>query len=430
MKYSIVIPTYNHCDDLLKPCVDSILKYSNIADIELIISYNGCTDETKHYVTYLTRMFEQKGLGDNIKYFGTEKPLGYPKATNIGIELATAEKIVLLNNDTILLEQPKNKWLELLEAPFLSNPKCGISGPIMSHSPETNRDFMIFFCVMIDRKVFDTIGLLNEEYGTGSGEDTEFCIEAVNAGFEQFECLPKKVLDEHSYTGDFPIYHVGEATVQDKNLVQNWKETFYKNGLRLAKKYNLEHYRFLLSNNYERAVFLKDDAVFPRETQRYQWAAQNVLPGSVLEIGCSTGYGYQFLQSPAYIGLDYDPLIVEVAKEQEWSDNATFYQADINTYELGTYTNIVAFEVIEHLDNGLEIVEKLKKHCKRLLITVPHNEPKGFWGEHHKLHGLTEKDFPGFKFMYISHNGDISDVMQEVTPANQSNLMICRWDNE
>lgn len=430
MKYSIVIPTYNHCDDLLKPCVDSILKYSNLEDIELIISYNGCTDETKHYVTYLTRMFEQKGLGDHIKYFGTEKPLGYPKATNIGIELATAEKIVLLNNDTILLDQPKNKWLELLEAPFLSNPKCGISGPIISHSPETNRDFMIFFCVMIDRKVFDTIGLLNEEYGTGSGEDTEFCIEAVNAGFEQFECLPKRVLDEHSYTGDFPIYHVGEATVQDQTLVQNWKETFYKNGLRLAKKYNPEHYRFLLSNNYERAVFLKDDAVFPRETQRYQWAAQNVLPGSVLEIGCSTGYGYQFLQSPVYIGLDYDPLIVEVAKEQEWSDNASFYQADINTYELGTYTNIVAFEVIEHLDNGLEIVEKLKKHCKRLLITVPHNEPKGFWGEHHRLHGLTEKDFPGFKFMYISHNGDISDVMQEVTPANPSNLMICRWDNE
>jgi glycosyltransferase involved in cell wall biosynthesis len=318
MKYSIVIPTYNHCDDLLKPCVDSILKYSNLEDIELIISYNGCTDETKHYVTYLTRMFEQKGLGDHIKYFGTEKPLGYPKATNIGIELATAEKIVLLNNDTILLDQPKNRWLELLEAPFLSNPKCGISGPIMSHSPEANRDFMIFFCVMIDRKVFDTIGLLNEEYGTGAGEDTEFCIEAVNAGFEQFECLPKEVLNEHAYTGDFPIYHVGEATVQDGTLVQNWKETFYKNGLRLAKKYNPEHYRFLLSNNYERAVFLKGDPVFPRETQRYQWAAQNVLPGSVLEIGCSTGYGYQFLQSPAYIGLDYDPLIVEVAKEQNW----------------------------------------------------------------------------------------------------------------
>jgi len=46
------------------------------------------------------------------------------------------------------------------------------------------KNFAVFFCVMIDRKVFDTIGYLNEEYGTGSGEDMEFCILAEAAGFE------------------------------------------------------------------------------------------------------------------------------------------------------------------------------------------------------------------------------------------------------
>ena len=203
-----------------------------------------------------------------------------------------------------------------------------------------------------------------------------------------------------------------------------------KNELKLAEKYNKEWYKWRLSNNYERAVFLKNDPVFPREKQRYEWAAQNILEGSVLEIGCSTGYGFQFLPTKAYVGLDYDPIIVDVAKNQHWSDDATFYQADINNYELGRYTNIVAFEVIEHLDNGLEIVEKLKQHCKRLLITVPYNEPKGFWGEHHKLHGLTEKDFPGFKFEYIDFSGNIWPLYPEITEANPANLMICRWDNE
>lgn len=29
-KYSIVIPTYNHCDDLLRPCVESIYKYTDM----------------------------------------------------------------------------------------------------------------------------------------------------------------------------------------------------------------------------------------------------------------------------------------------------------------------------------------------------------------------------------------------------------------
>jgi hypothetical protein len=61
------------------------------------------------------------------------------------------------------------------------------------------------------------------------------------------------------------------------------------------------------------------------------------------------------------------------------------------------------------------------------LITVPHNEPKGFWGEHHKLHGLTEKDFLDFEFEYINEHGKISDVMQEVTPENRCNLMLCKY---
>ena len=406
MKYSIVIPTYNNCEKYLKPCIDSIIKHSNMNDVELIISANGCTDNTKVYLDYL------RTAVPNMNVVWHDEPLGFAAATNAGIREHSADKVVLLNNDTIILA---DGWLEKLDT------GGDISAVWTQFSHITQHRFAVFFCVMIKQRVFDVIGLLNEEYSTGGCEDIEFCFEAEKAGFK---------IDTNFDDGSFPIYHKAEGTVHDPELVSDWNNVFLKNELKLAQKYNTEWYKWRLSNNYERAVFLKGDAVFPRETQRYEWAAKNVLPGSVLEIGCSTGYGYQFLNSSAYMGLDYDPIIVDVAKDQQWSDDATFYQADINTYELGTYTNIIAFEVIEHLDNGLEIVEKLKQHCKRLLITVPHNEPKGFWGEHHKLHGLTEKDFPGFKFEYINHAGEISGVMQEITPANPSNLMICRWDNE
>jgi SAM-dependent methyltransferase len=375
-------------------------------DVELIISANGCTDNTQDYL---------QDLHSKIPYMTTvwdDDALGFAKATNAGIKEARTDKIVLLNNDTVILG---DNWLERLDV-------GDISAVLTKHSPITKSYFGIFFCVMIQKRVFDAVGLLDEQYGVGGCEDIDFCHQAELNGF--------KIVDV-GFRGDFPIYHVAEGTVFDTNLVQNWKDTFYKNELKLAKKYNPEHYRFLLSNNYERAVFLKGDPVFPRETQRYEWAARNLLPGSVLEIGCSTGYGYQFLPtSTTYLGLDYDPIIIDVAKEQQWSDNATFYQADINTFYFGRYGNIIAFEVIEHLDNGLEVVEKLKQHCKRLLITVPHNEPKGFWGEHHKLHGLTEKDFPGFKFAYINHHGGISNTMVPVDNHNPSNLMICEWTNE
>jgi len=404
MKYSIVIPTYNNCEKYLKPCVDSVIKHTDMSQVELIISANGCTDNTEAYLNYL------KTAIPHFKWVNSKEPLGFAKAVNAGIGAHSADKVIILNNDTVILG---SDWLERLDI-------GSISGVLTNYSPITQRNFAVFFCVMISQKVFDTIGLLNEDFNTGGCEDIEFCLRAEEAGFQ--------IIDV-GHRGDFPIYHTAEGTVHNLELVQNWDNIFLLNELKLAKKYNLDWYRWRLSNNYERAVFLKDDPVFPRETQRYQWAAQNVLPGSILEIGCSTGYGYQFLNNSAYMGLDYDPIIIDVAKDQNWSDNATFYNADINTYDFGQYTNIIAFEVIEHLDNGLEIVEKLKNHCKRLLITVPHNEPKGFWGEHHKLHGLTEKDFSGFKFAYISHNGDISDVMVPVSESNPSNLMICRWDN-
>lgn len=418
-KYSVVIPTYNHCEDLLKPCVDSIIKHSDMTSIELVISANGCTDNTAAYLTYLDTSIP------NLKIVWNDEALGYSKATNEGIKVASADHIVLLNNDTILLNQPQNQWLEFLKAPFEANSRCGISSIVKIHSEAANHDFAIFFCVMVSRDVFDKVGLLNEEYGVGGSEDTEFCIEAERAGFEVCEVLGK-VWGDNLFTGHFPIYHKAEGTVKDQNLVTEWDSKFLLNELRLAKKYNPEWYKWRLSNNYERAVFLKGDAVFPRETQRYEWAAKNIKGDKVLEIGCSTGYGSQFFNGIDYTGLDYDPIIVEVAKEQGWG--GAFVNADINSYAFDSYDTIIAFEVVEHLDNGLEIVEKLKKHCKRLLITVPHNEPKGFWGEHHKLHGLTEADFNGFQFSYINEHGVISETIEPVSESNRCNLMIGRWD--
>lgn len=215
------------------------------------------------------------------------------------------------------------------------------------------------------------------------------------------------------------------------DIATNWEKILDIHVLKLAKEHHPDWYRWRLTNNYERAVFLKGDQVHARETARYMWANQQLLGNSLLEIGCSTGYGTQFFsQQINYLGLDYDPIIIDVAKEQNWGLNRWFVHADINTYELLEHKTILAFEVIEHLDNGLEIVERLKRHCKRLLISVPHNEPPGFWGEHHKLHGLTEEHFSGFQFAYVSEHGRCTTTMEPVSESNRCNLMLCRWDNE
>ena len=428
MKYSIIIPTYNHCDDLLKPCVESIFKYTDMQDVELIISANGCSDNTKFYLNSLRYQFDSLGFGKNLKTLWSDAPLGYAGANNVAIEQATGEKIVLLNNDVILLEQVKNQWLDMLNAEFLNNPRCGISCLIKEYSPPANVYFAVFFCVMISRQVFDRIGFLNTIYGAGAGEDTEFCIEAERVGYEICQ-VGEKTLDRDSafYVGSVPLYHKGEGTYHDINLFPDWNNIFYRNGLILAKKYNPAWYKLQLCNNFERAVFLKGDTIDPREVTRYTWAAQNLIGTQVLEIGCSTGFGVQFLpETCSYTGLDYDAQIVSVAQEQNWRENCQFIAADINNVELGQFDTIIAFEVIEHLDNGLEIVEKLKKHCKRLLITTPYQEPQGFWGPHHRLHGLNESHFPGFEIVFIYHDGRVA-----TSPDQENyNLMMCRYDSQ
>jgi GT2 family glycosyltransferase len=425
MKYSIVIPTYNHCDDLLKPCLESIFKYTDMQEVELIISANGCTDNTRDYLIELLTRFNSLGFAKNLKVVWSDAPLGYAKATNAGILLSTTSKIILLNNDTVLLAQEKNTWIQMLERPFIQNTKCGISGPIKQYSGESKHDFVVFFCAMISRKVFDTIGLLSEEYGVGGGEDTEFCIEAEQAGFAVIGCTAISILSDTMYTGEFPIYHAGEATMHDTSLVNGWADIYYMNGLRLARKYNLAYYKSQLMNNFERYMSVNGEPVDSRESARYHWAARNVLGSTVLEVGCSNGYGSQFLPSEIdYLGLDYDEKIIKFAELEQWGETRKFIHADINTFELGFYDTIIAFEVIEHLDNGLEIVEKLKKHCNRLLISVPYKETPGFWGEHHKLHMLDESHLPGFEYKYIDRDGNIND--SPVDPL--MNLMLCRYD--
>ena len=244
MKYSIVIPTYNHCDDFLKPCIDSLIQHTDLNDTEIVIVANGCVDNTKEYLRDL-----KLSLNDKLKVVWYDEPLGYPSATNEGIKVSIGDKIVLLNNDTKLLNQNKNDWLNLLETSFKEHHDCGVSCIVKQYSRATKKDYAVFFCVMIDRKVFSKIGFLNTEYGKGSGEDIEFCFKLQEAGYKIYEILEKTKLDKKYFTGGFPIYHYGEGTVHDETLVPDWDSVFLRNNIKLAKKFNEDWNRMKIHND-------------------------------------------------------------------------------------------------------------------------------------------------------------------------------------
>ena len=234
MRYSIIVPTLNHLDDCLRPCLESIRRYTDLSDVgdlegrgvEILVVANGCTDGTREYV---------ESLGAPFRLLWFDEPLGYAGANNRGVEMATGEFIVLLNNDTVLLEQPVNQWLDVLVKPFLDDPFMGVTGPSKQYSPPAGRTFIIFFCAMTTRALYDRLKL-SEDYFPGGGEDSEFCFEAEKLGYKVVAVPGDPTYHAGPFiVGNFPIYHRAEATMND---FPNWQQIFDDNSRKLAAKYN------------------------------------------------------------------------------------------------------------------------------------------------------------------------------------------------
>ena len=236
-KVSVIIPTYNHLEDCLKPCLDSIMKHTDLNDeIEILVVANGCTDGTKKYVEGLNQ--------PSIKLVWFEEALGYTKSTNEGMKVAQGDYIVLLNNDTVILDhdtplykQEKNAWIKILMEPFEKDSTVGISGPLGLHDDYADYNVLIFFCVMIKRELIDKIGLLDESYSPGGGEDIDYCVKAELAGYRLAK-VPESEEQGFTWTniGSFPIYHAGEGTFND--IEEYGKRIIKENGLKNLKKYN------------------------------------------------------------------------------------------------------------------------------------------------------------------------------------------------
>lgn len=205
MKYSIIIPTYNHCNDLLKPCIESILKNTIMDDIEIIVIANGCTDNTKEYLNGLN--------GFKLRTLLYDKPLGFPKAINAGLAwLSDDRDAIVLNNDTIILPQQKHTWIKMLENLF-TNPRIGIVGPLRLYDYWVKQYYIHFFCAMIKHEVIKKIGLLDEIFGYGNSEDLDYCLRAKANGFE-IASLPVKFNTTTTMKiAQYPIFHMAHVTV-------------------------------------------------------------------------------------------------------------------------------------------------------------------------------------------------------------------------
>ena len=190
MKCDIIIPIWNQLE-FTRACIENLIE-NTAYPYRLILIDNGSMDDTRHY---LENLRSRKNL--DVELIRNETNLGFVKAVNRGLAESSAEYVCILNNDTI----PAPGWLENMvefgnnhRDVGLMNPQCNghLDTPIASYAKmlmEKNKGrYMEMnqcqgYCMLIKREVIEKIGYLDEAFGIGGYDDTDYSMRAHKAGY-------------------------------------------------------------------------------------------------------------------------------------------------------------------------------------------------------------------------------------------------------
>lgn len=360
-KTSMVILTFNKLD-YTKLCIDSIKKYTKPGSYEIIVVDNNSTDGTKEWLAEQT---------DILTIYNDEN-LGFPKGCNQGIEMATGEDILLLNNDVIVTEN----WLDNLKNCLYSSDEIGAVGPVTNNcsyyqSIDVNydsiegmhsfaREFnvidsskweqrlkLIGFCMLIKSEVVQKIGVLDEIFTPGNFEDDDYSYRMMKAGYKLMLCK------------DTFVHHFRHATFNDNRAY--YDELMKTNAQKFENKwgFNSKYSSYIRSE-----VINLMDRHDPDEQIR------------VLEVGCACGgtlleVKNRYKNAEIY-GIELNPHSAEIASLFA-KVSASNIEKDME-FEEGFFDYIVLPDVLEHLNDPWMVVENLKKYIKnhgKILSSIP-----------------------------------------------------------
>lgn len=263
---SIIIISFN-TRNILIDCVDSLYRHTLRINFEVLVVDNASIDGSAQAIK---QQFPQITLIQN------SSNLGFSAANNLGIRQSRGRYIVLLNSDTILIENCFNKIIQYLDA----HPEYSITTPqvidkdnricSMRLWEDTPKDAFWRIlgkydvagefpkmgviepkevetiggsCFVIRRSLFDAIGLLDEGYFLYNEED-DFCRRARRQGFKI------------CYYPETSIKHLhGKSTHQPEIREKVIIET-YKSNLRFFRKHYPPTWNCILRALYKCAFFV------------------------------------------------------------------------------------------------------------------------------------------------------------------------------
>ncbi|MFL7892992.1 MAG: glycosyltransferase family 2 protein [Anaerolineales bacterium] len=220
MDVSIIIVNWN-TRDLLSQCLRSIFASRTTKEIEVWVVDNGSTDDS---VEMVREDFPQVEITVN------EHNVGFAHANNQAIKRSSGDTVMLLNPDTLVDRDVIEKLLHFLEihsdagvvGPRLLNPDRSLQESAypeptlfrefwrMFHLDRFNSyaeypmdkwsidqavevDVLMGACMLIRRKIFDQVGLMDEEFFIYS-EEVDLCKRIRDYGWRLFWYPPATVV--------------------------------------------------------------------------------------------------------------------------------------------------------------------------------------------------------------------------------------------
>ncbi|MGK0411969.1 MAG: GT2 family glycosyltransferase [Polaribacter sp.] len=167
MQLSIIIVNYNG-KHYLKDCLDSIDLHCSSFSYEIIMVDNNSTDGSQEHITLNY---------PEVELFQEKENLGFGKANNLGVQHSKGDNILLLNNDTILLQDIYPVLKEVKKE------EIGVVGIYMF-----NADRQYISSVGKFPKPLDLIRLSNlnekrEEFITGKFDKNSYEVDWVSGSF-------------------------------------------------------------------------------------------------------------------------------------------------------------------------------------------------------------------------------------------------------
>ena len=190
MKCDIIIPVWGQLG-FTRDCVESIIK-NTAYPYRLILVDNASDAQT---MDYLEGLKGRDGLG--VEIIRNDRNLGFVKAVNQGLKISRAPYVCILNNDTVPAPGWLGRMVEFAESHKdvgLINPQCNGHGDMTiedyAKALEARKGrFMEMnqcqgFCMLVKREVIEKIGLLDESFGIGGFDDTDYSMRAHKAGYK------------------------------------------------------------------------------------------------------------------------------------------------------------------------------------------------------------------------------------------------------